>query len=215
MSFLPVMLELTGRRVLIVGGGGVACRRASTFLEYRATVSMVAIRFDDAARQLDVDKAERPYRPGDLDGAFAVCTATDDPELNERIANEARARDVLVNRCDDGPAGDFTVPAHARRGPITVAVDTGGASASTASTLRDELLGQIDPSLPALLEVAAGWRKRLRRADLDTGRRSGLLKRLTGPEGSRILQDGGPDAVNAWMETLVAESPAGDPTSPT
>jgi len=202
------MLNLTGRRALVVGGGGVAVRRARSFLEAGAAVTVVAPELDPALEALQLIRLPRRFNSGDLDGAFLVVAATDDPAVNERVATLAQEAGILVNRADRPSAGDFTVPAHARHGPITLAVHSGGISAGAAATIRRELSAHLDPHWPEFLEACAPWRGRIQRAfaaDALTRRRR--LAALVSTE-SRALwaQDAG-----AW-QTFAAKLLDPEPT---
>lgn len=207
MTGLPALLNLAGRRCLIVGGGAVARRRAGALLDAGAAVSVVAPAIDDAVRRLAVEAIERPFEAGDLDGVFLVVIATDDAAVNESAAAEAASRGVLTNRADDPEAGDVTIPAHRRRGPVTVAVDTGGASAAAARRLVESAAAGIDPVWPELLERALPWRREIQRrfADRDDVR-AALLRALTDPRSMTILECRGGDAVEDHWRRLIEAS---------
>ena len=81
----------------------------------------------------------RPYREGDLEGAFLAFAATDRREVNELVALEARDRGIPVNVADEPSEGDFALPSTLRRGQLQVAVSTGGASPTLARRIRREL----------------------------------------------------------------------------
>jgi precorrin-2 dehydrogenase / sirohydrochlorin ferrochelatase len=91
------------------------------------------------------------YRPHDLDGVWLVVVATtSDDELNRRITADADARRVFCNVADVPELCSFILPAVHRRGPITVAVSTGGASPALAQSLRDTFAAQIGEKHEAL-----------------------------------------------------------------
>lgn len=196
------MLNLRGRRCLIVGAGSVAARRARAMFEAGARVCVVAPRVDDAVRALGVELRERGYEPADMAGAFLVVVATDDARINERVAADARAAGVLVNRADDPEAGDFVVPAHGSAGPVTVAVHSGGVSAAAAAAIRDELLAALDPAWPRLLSLAAPYRGRIQAAFTDADERQARLRKLTDGAAAAILKGSGEDAYRRHCEAL-------------
>lgn len=138
MSFgYPVFLDLAGVDVLVVGGGPVGLRKATGLSEAGARVTVVSPDlvdgFADAASRIE----RRPYRSGEAGLYRLVITATSDPAVNARVAEDATAAGVWVNSADDPDNCTFILPAVARRGRITVAVSTGGASPSLAGRLRD------------------------------------------------------------------------------
>jgi precorrin-2 dehydrogenase/sirohydrochlorin ferrochelatase len=208
----PVMLNLNGRRCVVVGGGPTAARRAESLVASGAQVVVVAPEFAPRLDGLLVERRERGYEAGDLDGAFLVVVATDRPEVNRRVAADAEAAGVLVNRADEPGAGDVTAMAAGRSGPVTVAVDSGGSSAAAGRAMLDELLERLDPDWPVLLAAARPWRRRVQRAVADPGERALRLRRLTDDQARHILRDHG-EAGLAEHLRRVAEG-AADPATP-
>ena len=142
----PIMLDLSGVEVLVVGGGRVAHRKIEGLLTAGAKVTVVARSAIDSIRSMPVECVVRGYEPADLDGVLLVITATDDPAVNAAVSADAAARRIWVNSADDPANCTFTLPAVARDGAVTIAVSTGGASPALASHLRGEIedwLGQI------------------------------------------------------------------------
>jgi siroheme synthase-like protein len=135
----PIMLDLNGVRVLVVGGGKIAFRKIEGLLKAHATVTVVAPVVVDEIRALAVQVVDRAYESSDLEAVRLVITATDDRAVNSTVAADATARGIWVNSADDPINCTFTLPAVARDGVVTVAVGTGGASPALASHLRGEL----------------------------------------------------------------------------
>jgi uroporphyrin-III C-methyltransferase / precorrin-2 dehydrogenase / sirohydrochlorin ferrochelatase len=122
----PLMLDLTGRRAVIVGGGRVALRRAQALLTAGALVRVIAPRVDPALTGLELTVSRREYRDGDLAGAWLAHAATNDPAVNARVAADAQRLRIWCVRADDAAASAAWTPAVARDGEITVAVTAGG-----------------------------------------------------------------------------------------
>jgi precorrin-2 dehydrogenase/sirohydrochlorin ferrochelatase len=135
----PIMLELTGVPVLVVGGGKVALRKVEGLVRAGADITIVAPVVVEELQALPVRVVARRYEIGDLDAVRLVLTATDDPAVNGAVAADATSRGVWVNSADDPANCTFTLPAVAREGAVTVAVSTGGASPALASHLRGEI----------------------------------------------------------------------------
>ena len=200
------MLNLTGVASVILGGGSVAVRRAKSLVEAGAQVTVIAPSIDHRLTAMNLEKISRPYQTGDLAGARLIVIATDNPQVNAAAAAEARQVGAWINRADDPAAGDFTVPAHARRGPVTVAVDTGGVSPGAAAAIRDGLLAALDPHWPQLLELVAPYRDMIKAVCPDAKRRRGFLQRLTDSTIIDSLKQNGPGAVIAACERIAAEA---------
>lgn len=203
MPDLPMMMKLKGRRCLIVGGGAVALRRAKVLLAAEATVTVIAPQVDPELHTITVTIHTRPFEPSDLDDTFLVVTATSDPSLNAKVAALAAERRVLVNRADDAPEGDFVIPAHRHQGPLTLAVHSGGVSASAAGQIRDQLLGSLDSDWIRLLETIAPYRRRLRNLIEDSKERQVVLRQLASSPMMDILKAGGEQALLEACDDLL------------
>ncbi len=199
------MLNLTGWPCLIVGGGAVAARRARTLIEAGAVVTVVAPALSAGLGGLAVRRVERAFEPGDVDGARLVVVATDNPKVNDQVAAAAAAAGALVNRADGGGGGDspgeLSFMATRRDGPLTVAVDSGGASAAAAKTLVQTTADAIGPHWPVLLEEARTRRGALRG---DPAR----LRRLTDEAALDILKRCGRAALIEHLDAVVRGSTA-------
>ena len=122
----PLMLDVTGRRVLVAGGGQVALRRVRALLAAGAVVHVVAPRVEPELADLPVTIDRRPYRDSDLAGAWLVHAATGDPAVNAAIALAAERLRIWCSRADDASRSRAQAPAVTRHGDVTVAVTAGG-----------------------------------------------------------------------------------------
>ncbi len=202
MPHLPAMINLTGKRCVIIGGGKVATRRARALLDARADVFVVAPVFTPELVDMSVTRRQRAYQPGDLEGAVLVVIATDDPAVNDQIMHDARNAGAMINRTDAPDLGDLTIPAHAQLGPITLAVSAGGASSSAAVTLRDELISRLDPDWARLLACAAEYRPELKARHADPARRRRALAGLADAEAMAILKAQGEAGLVRYYASL-------------
>jgi precorrin-2 dehydrogenase len=202
MPGFPIMLDIKGRRCVIVGGGPVALRRAQSLLESGGEVTVIAPDFEPGFSSLPIEQTKRPYRHGDLAGACLVVIASSDRQANESAAQEAREAGVLVNRADDPGAGDFTVPAHAHHGLVTLAVHTGGVSATAAAAIRGELSKALNPDWPRLIGLASTWRPILKDTFPDRDQRRARLKKLCDPQAMAILIEQGEEALLDYYRDL-------------
>ena len=144
----PLFLNLTSQPVVVIGAGAVAARKIRSLLAAGASVTVIspkAYRLPKAVRWL-----RRRYRRGDLAGARLVVAATDDQGVNRQVCAEATRRKLLVNCVAPPSAGNFIVPAVARRGRLTVAVSTGGVSPALAKRLRRDLERILRKDYPQL-----------------------------------------------------------------
>ena len=148
MRAYPLALDLAGRRVVVVGGGRVALRRAAAMLAAGALVRVIAPQVIAELAGLDVTILERRYQDGDLAGAWLAHAATDDAHANGAVAAEAERRRIWCIRADDAAASPAWVPAATSHGDISVAV-TAGADPRRAQRLRAAIaLAISEGSLP-------------------------------------------------------------------
>ncbi|MEU7860386.1 MULTISPECIES: uroporphyrinogen-III C-methyltransferase [Nonomuraea] len=139
-------LRLSGRRVLVVGGGRVAQRRVPALLEAGAEVTVVSTSvtpaLDDLIATGRITWHARPYEVGDCDGAWLVQACTDDRSVNTAVAAEAEAKRIWCVRADDKDASAAWTPASGRVDEITVAVTAGG-DPRRAAGIRDAVVGAL------------------------------------------------------------------------
>jgi uroporphyrin-III C-methyltransferase / precorrin-2 dehydrogenase / sirohydrochlorin ferrochelatase len=139
----PSGLRLAGRRVVVVGGGQVAQRRIPALIGAGAEVYVVSPEVTPAIEGLvgagEVEWAERGFRDDDLDGAWYVIAATDDPMVNRAVSEGAESRRVFCVRSDDATAATAWTPAVGRHAGVTVAV-LGNRDPRRSAGVRDEIL---------------------------------------------------------------------------
>lgn len=165
MRHYPVMLDVTGRRAVVVGGGRVGERKVDGLLEAGAEVLVVSPEVTPAlaarAEAGAIAWRRRPYLREDLDGACLVFAATDRREVNAAVLADARAAGIPCNVVDDPEGCDFIVPAVVRRGDLVLAVSTGGASPAVARKVREALEAHFGPEWAPYLDLLARVREAL------------------------------------------------------
>ncbi|SEQ78272.1 uroporphyrinogen-III C-methyltransferase [Streptomyces radiopugnans] len=149
----PVGLRLTGRRVVVLGGGTVAQRRLPALLAAGADVLLIAPSATPSVEAMaeagELRWERRAYRPGDLDGAWYAVVATDDAEANAAASAEAEERRVWCVRSDDADAATAWTPATGRSEGVTVAVLTGRDPRRSAAVRDAVVEGLRDGTLSA------------------------------------------------------------------
>ncbi len=189
MRYFPAFLDLVGRDVLVVGGGEVAARKVRLLSDAGARVTVVAKRLvPELAGDGHLTIVRRGFVAGDVLGKALAVAATDDREVNRRVAEAGAAAGIPVNVVDDPSLSTFIVPAIVQRGEVVVAVSTGGASPVLARRIR----ARIEEALPARLGALAAFARRLRRVlrarIADFGERRRVWEAvLDGPVGEAVL----------------------------
>jgi precorrin-2 dehydrogenase/sirohydrochlorin ferrochelatase len=202
----PVCLRLEGKQVLLVGAGNIADERSQQLLEAGARLRVVAPRVTPTVRRLAdegrLELVERAWAPGDVRGHAVVFVATDDKQVSQAVADEARSLGIWVNTADVPELCDFTLPSVGRKGPIVVAVSTSGQAPALARQLRRRFVEQVVPGHVQLARLSGWLRKRLPSG----AERMRLLKGLAEGEVGALLASGQRRAawsrVRATLETF-------------
>ncbi len=149
---LPIALNLRNRRVLIVGGGAVAARKAAACLEAGADVTVVAPGLVESFPPL-VEHQLRLYQSGDCAGYDLVFAATNSGSVNGQIAAEARSNKIWCNIADDPDASDFHTQSLVRQGQIAIGISTQRLSPTLARHLRERVESVVGPEYQLLQEL--------------------------------------------------------------
>jgi precorrin-2 dehydrogenase/sirohydrochlorin ferrochelatase len=207
-SGYPLLLDLRGRRVVVVGGGGVAARKVGDLLETSAHITVIspALHHDLAALGDQIEVRLIAYEPGILAELrpLLVFATTDSPEANRQVAAEARELGFLVSVADDSVDGDFSSMAAVRRGSITLAVATDGASPALTAHLREKLEAAVGEEYTTL----AGWLGELRpliRGKATLEARRDLWQAIIASPALERLRAGDEAGARAIIDKLVAQ----------
>ena len=157
----PINLNLTGRRVLLVGAGRIGLRKAQQLLVCGADLTVIAPDVVSEFDELGVTIVQRRYEAGDAAGFRLVITATGNIAVDQQIFDECESLGIWVNSADDPDRCTFTLPAVHRQGSVMVTVSTGGASPALSSYLRARIGDLIGPEFADIAADLAA-----RRADV-------------------------------------------------
>src|SRR5579875_162639 len=165
-NYYPVMLDVRGRLAIVIGGDRVAAEKAAGLSASGADVHVIAPQFcEELLKQAEHKRVAlryKAYELGDLDGAFVVVAATNDPQLVQAIWNETQERGQLVNIVDVPAYCSFILPSILRREPLTITVSTECTNPSLAKRIRHDLEEIFPPAYGTYLQLAALARGYLR-----------------------------------------------------
>ena len=209
MTFYPVFLELRGRRAVVIGGGAVAEQKALGLLSAGAHVTVVSPeptpRLAHLAAGGEIELRRRPYRSGDLAGAWLAIAGTDDRAVNARVWAEAEREGVLLNAVDDLDHCSFIAPAIHREGDITVAVSTSGKSPALAARLRQRVAQLIGPAEARLCALLGELRPELAARVPDPPARTTLWYRIVDSDVIEFVRRGDIEGARRRIDELVSE----------
>ncbi len=168
--YYPAFIDVRERNCVVIGGGALGEEKVVKLLECDAKVIVIAPEITPVVEGLASDGTlewiRRDYQPGDLARAFIAIASTGDDETDRRIYAEAEERNVLLNVVDVTHLCTFIAPSVARRGEVTVATSTGGASPALARTFREKLESSRILEYADLAPILARGRAELRKRGL-------------------------------------------------
>jgi precorrin-2 dehydrogenase / sirohydrochlorin ferrochelatase len=208
----PVMLEVAGKRCVVVGDGAVREGKVDGLLAAGAT-DVLVVAEGPSARLVELEHVEgvtverRAWTPDDLDGAFVVVAWSKDAAERHTIAREGRRARVLVNVIDDIPNCDFAAPSVVRRGELLLAIGTGGASPALARKLREELEAAYGPEWAEVVQILREVRIETMPVLTSLRERSERWREALDPdEAARLVREGRGDELRASLvERLVGD----------
>lgn len=211
MPDYPIFLKLNGAPVLIIGGGKVALRKARGLADAGAHITVISPCFHPDFHTMPlVTRITQPYTPGWLCATGQphwrlVFIATSKPQVNLQAGIDARTAGILCCRCDESGEGDFTGAATVRRGPVTLAISTGGASPRLAADLAEKLLVSIPQETITHADLLEKWRPIIMEKVTDPAHRRDLLSFIASENVLEALRQHGPTAAEALIIGRIAQ----------
>ena len=161
----PIFLSITGKPCVIVGGGYVAYHKIHNLIDEGAVVTVVA---EESVKEI-VDMAEKGlltlktkrFEPSDVENAYLVFAATNDKDVNADVTTAAKKNKALINTVDTPDLCEFYSGAVVNRGPLKIAISTGGCSPGIAGQIRRELEELYPEPYEEFIETAGEMRKHI------------------------------------------------------
>ena len=184
MEYFPIFLDLRDRRAVVLGGGAEVVRKIKLLIRAGARPLVVARKVaPEIAAWVASHRCEHwadPFEPSCLAGAAVAIAASGDQLLDIAFVTAAQVRGVPVNAVDRPELSSFIMPAIVERGPVTIAVSTGGASPTLAQIVRDRIELALPPGIGQLAWLAGKLRPVVRSCLRDPARRRGFWRAALG-----------------------------------
>lgn len=210
MNYFPVFADLRDRPCLVVGGGDVALRKVRALLRAGARVTVNAPELCAGLQALlEHDRLQHAVRTFDatlIRDNLLIIAATNDPAVNQQVADAAGDQLKLCNVVDNGAASGFIMPSLVDRSPIVIAVSSGGQAPMLARIVRQ----QIDDWLPArigqLAEWVARWREPVQQRSATHNERVAFWQRILDGPAAKSLLSGKRDTADRQMQDALANA---------
>ncbi len=193
MSFFPINIEISNRKIVVVGGGAVAERKISRIVAAGGNPIVIAPQLTGTLVKLREKSAithlARQYQDGDLCGAFLAIAATNDKAVNTAVATEAEGCSVLADICNVPEKSSFTMPAVLTRGDLVIAVSTGGKSPALAKKIRDTLAESFGDEYITTVRLLGAVREKLLTTAANSAYNSRLLSELAAHDLPRFIKE--------------------------
>ena len=198
----PINLDVDGRKCVVVGGGEVALRKIRGLLSAGALVKVIAPEICAGVEELfqrgEISLTREKFSSDMLSDELILIAATDNPEVNQLVADAAQSKKILVNTVN-GAGGNFIVPSLIRRGNLLLTISTGTNSPAFSRFLRQMLEAELDENFGAGLELITRKRQEVKRRLPNHSTRKIFWREVLTSEAWEFLRSGQLDALEAQI----------------
>lgn len=146
-QFLPVSIDISGKKILIIGGGKVGYHKSVILHRFTDEATVISKTFHEGFENLPFKRIQKAYDCDDLKGAWLVYICTEDHELNARIKQDAERLHVLASVCDNPALCDFVSPAVYKDGDLTIAVGSNAKNVHRSIRVRNNIREAIEKGM--------------------------------------------------------------------
>jgi len=210
VKYFPINFDVSGRGVLVIGGGQVALRKVKSLRACGAAVTVVSPAFcSGLSRMKGIRRIRRGYRKSDLRGACLVISAAGPQAVNRLAWEHASEAGIPINVVDQPELCTFTLPAVLNWGELMITVSTGGGSPALSAHIRRKLEETIGPEFGRHLALLAEMRTRVKASVLPMEARGNLLRKMAGDEVREIIRRDGVAAARTHLLAMFDEAVKG------
>jgi precorrin-2 dehydrogenase / sirohydrochlorin ferrochelatase len=210
MGYLPILLDVTGRTCVVIGGGEIAERKAQSLLDAGAQVTIISLTATGAiARSVAAGRVTwipRAFQPSDIAGAALVFAATDDSDLHAAVAIEAHRLGIPINVVDAPELCTFIAPAVAARGALQIAVSTSGAAPAFAARVRREIEEHFGLEYTAAVEILRAARIWMRTREDNQFERAKTMKALANSDLPAAVRRGDFEEIDRILAEVLGDA---------
>jgi len=209
MPYYPIFLDLNHQNVVVVGGGDVAERKIKNLLIYGCTIYISSPHLTPHLQQLVATKKIHhiPYESLDsyMDDTFMVIAATDDNEVNSKIASQAKKHGLLINTVDQPKDCNFIMPSIVKRGNLQIAISTAGKSPALAKKIRKNLESMFPPEYDSFAELLGIIRTKLLSQDQPSSKNKIIFQQLVDSNLLEMITHKNWDGMRATLKSILGK----------
>jgi len=207
--YFPVLLSLSNRKCLVVGGGPIAYHKVQSLEKFSPQITILAPeideKLDETAKENNFEIIKKEYESKDLEDFDIVIAATGKKKLSKQIWLDCKERKILVNTVDDPQHCDFILPATVKRGDLTVSVGTQGRSPFLTKEIRRWMNRMFTPEWSDVVDLAADFRKRVfkKYSAKERDKRDDCFKRFLEVDWASLLREKEPHELEELITNIL------------
>lgn len=210
MPYYPIFLDLNHQNIVVVGGGEVAERKIKNLLTYGCTIYISSPHLTPHLQQLVATKKIHhiPYESLDtlMDDTFMVIAATDDAQVNSKIASQAKKHGLLINTVDQPRDCNFIMPSIVKRGNLQIAISTAGRSPALAKKIRKNLEGSFPPEYDLFVELLGVIRTKLLSQNQPSSKNKIIFQQLVDSNLLEMITHKNWDGIQMTLQSILGEN---------
>lgn len=144
LTFLPISVNITGKKIVIIGGGKVGYHKAVILNRFTDKATVISPQFHEGFDALPFERIQKEYEKEDLRDAFLVYVCTENELLNRQIKKDAEQSGILTSVCDNPPLCDFISPAIVKQDNVTIAVSSNAQDVYQSIDIRNQIQKLIE-----------------------------------------------------------------------
>ncbi len=203
MSFMPLLIDLSAKHVVVIGGGKIAERRVKTLLQYISHLDIVSPHLTETLsyynKQGFVTWHAKKYELTDINNADFIVIATDNTTVNNEIKEQAPAH-ALVNMSSEANSGNAMFPAIIQRGKLSIGISTSGASPKLTADIVKQLKAQYTEDYGAYVDFLYEYRQKVKQLNVSEQKKNQLLSEVLADEYKNQAQQ---QKALSWLKSQI------------
>ncbi|PTI79821.1 precorrin-2 dehydrogenase [Staphylococcus succinus] len=203
MPLMPLMIDISKKHIVVVGGGRVAERRIKTLMTYSKDIHVISPTVTEHLQQLieysDIKWSEKTFEVKDVEYADLIVVATNDDATNQRVL-QSKPSHAMINMASEAMAGDVIFPSIFQRGKLTISISTNGASPGLTAQLLEEFNQRFDRDYETYVDFLYECRQRIKRSELSSLKQKRFLKEILADD---YLSRHKQREVRNWLDSVI------------